>query len=60
MKFHILSFFLIIQLIKSSITSSVISEDCKKLNIFLKNSQEINYCDNGFCNTNGKFFKLNL
>ncbi|KAL6618466.1 hypothetical protein U3516DRAFT_301765, partial [Neocallimastix sp. 'constans'] len=60
MKFHILSFFLIIKLIKSSITSSVISEDCKKLNIFLKNSQEINYCNNGFCNTNGKINKLNF
>jgi len=58
MKFHLFLIFIINYLIKPSLGFTELSEDCKKLNNFLNNTQEINYCDYDFCDIYGNINKL--
>eukprot|EP00833_Pecoramyces_ruminatium_P003804 jgi/Orpsp1_1/1177836/evm.model.c7180000063057.1 len=57
MKFPFL-FFCIIYLSIISIVSGKVSEDCEKLNNFLKNISEIKNCEEDYCNEYGNITKL--
>jgi len=56
--FYIFHIFVINYLIKPSMGFTELSEDCKKLNNFLNNTQEINYCDYNFCDIYGNINNL--